>query len=163
MAKPLAYSKALIERRTAGERVGLLVVSVHGWESGKWFDSRPEVCRVVLPADLAVEAADWSPALALDCIVTGPADDDLFYQVCAALQRAGAASVWGDFSDGIWLLEPGIKLWHAVDGPYSLKQLGGALRLHREVMMMLRRGFYGSRVFDAARQAVLASMTKAPA
>lgn len=163
MAKALAYAKALTDRRTSGARVGLLVVAIHDWEAGKWFEARPEVCRVLLTNDLAVDAADWSIALALDVIVCGTADDALFYSVCDALRRCGAASIWGEFSDGVWLLEPVGKRWLAVEGPYDLGRLGAALRSHREVMMMLRKGFYGSRVFDGARTAILQSMKKVAA
>lgn len=163
MRRSLAYAKTVAERRQAGERVGLLVVSLHDWKAGTWFESRPEVCRVMLPADLSVGEADWSACLALDCLVCGAANDDVFYAACEALSRHGAASVWGEFDDGFWLLERGVKMWHAVDGPYALSKLGAAMRLHREVSMMLRRGFYASRVFDQARQAVLSSMTKVAA
>lgn len=163
MRKLLAYAKDLAARRQSGERVGLLVVAVHDWEAGKWFETRTEVCRVLLPEDVAVGEADWSVALALDCVVCGRADDALFYSVCDALRRNGAASIWGDFADGIWLLEPVGKRWLAVEGPYDLGRLGAALRSHRQVMMMLRKGFYGSRVFDAARQAILQSIKKVAA
>jgi len=155
MLKPLAYSKALVDKRKAGQRVGLLVVSVHDWDAGKWFEARAEVARVVLPTDVAVDAADWSVCLALDCIVTGAAVDGTFYEACAALKRCGAASVWGEFSDGFWLLEPAGRRMVAVEGPYPLNRMGAVLRQHRETMMMLQLGFYGSRVFNAARLAVL--------
>lgn len=155
MLKPLAYSKSLIDKRQAGQRVGLLVVSVHDWASGKWFDDRAEVARVVLPPDVAVDAADWSVCLALDCIVTGAAVDGTFLEAGAALQRCGAASVWGEFADGFWLLEPVGRRMAAVEGPYPLNRMGAVLRQHREAMMMLRLGFYGSRVFNAARLALV--------
>lgn len=150
-----AYAKELVERRQNGERVGLAVVSLHDWKAGLWFDGRPEVVRVVVPADLPVATVDWSWALALDVVVCGAASDTDFYAACDALQAAGAASLWGEFADGVWLLERGFRLWSAVDGPVALKTLPSSLRLHRTVMMMLRRGFYGSRVFDAARSALL--------
>lgn len=163
MAKVLAYAKSVIDRRQSGARIGLLVVAVSDWEAGKWFESRPEVCRVLLTEEVAVDAADWSISLALDCVVCGHADDARFYSVCNALRRAGAASIWGEFDDGIWLLEPVGKRWLAVEGPYHLGRLGAALRSHREVMMMLRKGFYGSRIFDGARQAILQSLKKVAA
>lgn len=156
--RPPAYGKELLARRAAGERVGLLVVALHDWDAGMWFDGRPEVGRVLLPEDTAVESVDWSVAMALDVLVCGSADDAVFYAACDALASAGAASVWGDFNDGIWLLERARRLWLAVDGPYDVRRLSGSLRLHREVMMMLRRGFYGSRVFDLARSAILKQM-----
>lgn len=158
-----AYAKELVERRRNGDRVGLVVVSLHDWKAGLWFAGRPEVVRVVLPSDTPVAQVDWSFALALDVVVCGAASDTDFYAACDALQAAGAASLWGDFSDGVWLLERGIRLWSAVDGPFALKSLPPALRLHRTVMMMLRRGFYGSRVFDSARQAVLQQLREVAA
>lgn len=155
MLKPLAYSKALLEKRKAGQRVGLLVVSLHDWASGQWFAERPEVARLVLPADVPVDAADWSICLALDCVVTGAASDETFFAACAALQRFGAASVWGEFEDGFWFLEPVGRRMLAVDGPYPLARMGAVLRQHRETMMWLQLGFYGSRVFNAARLALI--------
>jgi hypothetical protein len=153
--KPLAYGKALLEKRQAGQRVGLLVISVHDWEAGKWFEDRTEVARLVLPADVPVDAADWSICLALDCIVTGAVVDGIFFEACAALKRCGAASVWGDFSEGICLLEPVGQRMVAVEGPYPLYRMGAVLRQHRETMMMLKLGLYGSRVFNAARLALI--------
>lgn len=155
MLRALPYATALAERRRAGERVGLLVVSVNDWEAGKWFEAKPEVGRVVLPADVAVDAADWSICLALDCVVCGAGVDGTFYAVCDALKRCGAASVWGEFDDGISLIEPVGRRLVAVDGPYPVNKLGAALRRHRETAMMLGLGFYGSRVFNAARLALI--------
>lgn len=163
MPRALAYAKDLAARRRNGERVGLLVVSVGDWDAGKWYEGRPEVCRVMLPADVAPAEADWSVAVALDVVVCGDCPEQLFYEVCAFLERAGAASIWGDFSDGLWLLERGVKWWHAVEGPYDLGRFGGVLRQHRTVMMMLRQGFYASRIFDAARQAILQQMREVAA
>lgn len=155
MLKALAYGKALVERRKAGQRVGLLVISLYDWEAGKWFECRPEVARLVLPQDAGVDAVDWSACLALDCVVCGAAVDGTFYEACSALKRAGAASVWGEFDDGIYLLETAGKRWCCTEGPFSVNLLGAALRRHREASMMLRLGFYGSRVFDTARMALL--------
>jgi len=155
MLKPLAYSKALLEQRQAGQRVGLLVVSVHDWSAGQWFAERPEVARLVLPADVAVDAADWSICLALDVLVCGGAPDAVFYAACAALKRHGAASVFGEFAEGVCLLETVGKRWVAVDGPWPVERMGAVLRRHRETMMLLQLGFYGSRVFNAARLALI--------
>jgi len=155
MRRRLAHAKAVADKRAAGERIGLLVVSVHCWKSGTWFDGRPEVCRVVLPEDLPVEQADWSLALALDVLVCGRAVDGTFFAALDALANAGAASVWAEFDDGIWLMERAARLWVAVDGPFFVAKLGAVLREHRSVMMLLRRGFYGSRIFNDARRAIL--------
>jgi hypothetical protein len=70
--RPLAYAKQVSARIASGERVGLLVVSLHCWSSGDWFMHRDDVARVVLPSDLPVERADWSIALARDVVVCGP-------------------------------------------------------------------------------------------
>ena len=155
MRRPLAYGKDLLARRQAGDRVGLLVVSVHDWEAGTWFAGRPEVARVVLPDDVPVADADWSPCMALDCVVTGGAVDGIFYAVCAALRTCGAASVWGEFDDGLHLLEPVGKRFVSVEGPVALPAFGAALRRHRAEAMWLRLGFYGSRIFDQARMAMI--------
>lgn len=154
MRRSLAYAKALADKRQRGERVGLLVVALHDWRAGQWFEGRPEVGRVVLPADLDVQDADWTIALALDVLVCGLAPDDVFYSACSALEKAGAASIFGEFDDGLWLMERAEKLWYATEGPFPVQKLGAVLRSHREVMMMLRRGFYGSRIFDGARRAI---------
>lgn len=159
----LAYGKDVADKRRQGQRIGLLVVVLHDWDAGLWFDGRPEVARVVLPADLAVADADWSLVMALDVLVCGSAKDDVFYTACAALQQAGAASIWGDFNDGVHLLEPVGKAWVAVDGPLPVQKLGAKLRQHREVMMMMRLGFYASRIFDDARRALAAQTFGVPA
>jgi acyl-CoA reductase-like NAD-dependent aldehyde dehydrogenase len=48
--------------------------------------------------------------------------------------------------------------WRAVPAPRRgelVRLYGNELRRHREASMMLRLGFYGSRVFDTARLALL--------
>ena len=159
--RPLAYARGLLARRRNNERVGLVVVSVHDWEAGKWFAGRPEVARLVVPDDLPLAEADWSVALALDVLVCGECPEPAFYAVCDALALAGAASVWGEFADGVWLLERAGRAWVAVEGPYAVVKFGAALRLNRLAMLVMRRGMYGSRVFDAARQAALAPFVEA--
>lgn len=165
MARFLPYAKDVAARRRNGQRIGLLVVAVRDWEAGKWFEGRPEVARLVLPEDVPVAAADWSLAIGLDCLVCGDgAADPVFYGVCTALQKAGAASIWGDFSAGVLLMEQlaggswVTETGDPYDGPYSPRQLAAALREYRTVRMMRREGFYGSRIFDGARRAVLQSM-----
>ena len=158
--RPLAHGKALEARRAAGERVGLVVVSVHDWEGARWFDARPEVARLVLPADVPVAEALWSPCLALDCVVAG-GDDATFYAVCAALADHGAASVWGWFDDGFHRLERGRSLWHAVDGPFPPEKLGAALRQYRSAATVLAQGFYRSRIFDGVRESLRRELTEA--
>jgi hypothetical protein len=154
MRKALAYSRALTERRARRERVGLVVVSLHDWEAGKWFEGRPEVARLVLPADVLVDAADWSVCLACDVLICGDAPDALFYQVCDALEKF-AASLWGEFETGIYRVERCGKSWFSDDGPFEVARLGAALREFRVRAMCFRIGMYGSRMFDSAREAWL--------
>jgi hypothetical protein len=161
MRKALAYARALAERRARRERVGLVVVSLHDWNSGKWFDDRPEVARLVLPADVPVDAADWSVCLACDVLLCGSAPDPVFYAACDALAKFGAASVWGAFDDGVHLIERCGKSWVSVDGPFAAEKLGAALRRQRTAAVALRLGVYASRVYDSARAAMVQPMIEA--
>lgn len=170
MTRPLAYGKDLIALRRRGDRVGLLVVAVHDWEAGMQFAGRSEVARVVLPEDVPVAEADWSVAMALDVLVCGDsAPEVVFYDTCSALRKAGAASLWGGFEEGILLLDQlAGRSWvtgfgHPYGGPYDGPRFSAALRGYRSLMMMLRDGFYGSRIFDGARQAILQSIRGVPA
>lgn len=150
----MAYAKAVAERRRNGERVGLLVVAVHDWNAGKWFEASPEVCRVMLPADLAVDEADWSVCLALDVVLTGAANDEVFFSAVRSAIAAGAVSCWGEFADGVHRLAViGRQTVVAVEGPFPINKLGAALRAFRSDALALRIGGYGSRVFDAVRTA----------
>jgi hypothetical protein len=155
MRKSLAYSRALTERRSRRERIGLVVVSLHDWEAGKWFEGRAEVARLVLPADVPVDAADWSVCLACDVLLCGSAPDAVFYGACDALEKFGAASLWGDFENGIYRIERCGKSWISDDGPFAVAKLGGAMREFRVRAMCFRIGMYGSRMFDSAREAWL--------
>jgi len=151
----MGYAKAVAERRRAGERVGLLVVAVHDWSAGSWFEGRPEVCRVVLPDDLAVEAADWSVCLALDVVVCGSAGDAVFNAAVRAVLAAGAVSCWGEYSDGLHRLAAvGRRGVVAVDGPFPPAKLGAVLQAYRPTALALGIGGYGSRVFEATRAAM---------
>lgn len=155
MRRAMAYAKALAERRRAGERVGLLVVAVHDWSAGLWFDAQPAVGRVVLPDDLAVEAADWSVCLALDVVVCGSADAAVFNAVVRAALAAGAVSCWGEFGDGLHRLAAvGRRGVVAVDGPFPPAKLGAVLQAYRPAALALGIGGYGSRVFEATRAAM---------
>lgn len=156
--RPLAYAKDLAARRRNNERIGLLIVSLNDWEAGKWFEGQPAVARVVLPDDVPVAAADWSLCLALDVLVCGDADETLLHAALLALEKAGAASLWVDYDDGVWRVERGVKLWSAITGPVPLAKLPAALRLERNVMTMLGIGFYRSRIFDGARKSMRGAM-----
>jgi len=159
MRRPLAHGKAVAERRRAGERVGLLVVSLHDWQGGTWFDGRPEVSRVVLPADLAVNDADWSVCLALDVVVCGSAAEGMFYDAVRAVVAAGAVSCWGDFDAGICRLEvlPAGSVV-AVSDPLPHAKLGATLRDYRTTALALHLGGYKSRAFDAVRTALFGGL-----
>lgn len=159
----LAYGKDVAERRRSGQRIGLLVVVLHDWDAGLWFDGKPEVARVVLPADLAVADADWSLVMALDVLVCGSAKDDVFYAACDALEQAGAASIWGYVNNGFWLLKRAYKQWLPMpridsykEQPVPINELSAYLKKFREISIMLRHDFYASRIFDDARRALAA-------
>ena len=159
MRRALAFAKRLADHRRAGGRVGLLVVSLHDWQAGLWFEGAPEVFRVVLPDDLSVDTADWSVCLALDVLICGSADDAVFNAVVRGALEAGAVSAWGDFNNGVHRLEvlsTGSVI--AVDGPFPLAELGAALQLFRPAALALRIGGYGSRVFDAVRSAMFGAL-----
>jgi hypothetical protein len=157
--KPLPYAKALRDRRHAGERIGLLVVSVHDWEAGKDLESLPNVARLVVPPDGLPHEFDWSCAVALDCLVCGDGAESVFYAAALMLMAARSASVWGLFADGVWLLEQGSPRWYrhglvATEGPVLPGKLAAALRNHRERALLTRAGVYGTPLFDGARVAL---------
>ena len=83
--------------------------------------------------------------------------------MCAALAAHGAASVWGEFDDGLHRLERGVHLWHAVEGPVPVAKFGAALRNFRTAATLLGHGFYRSRIFDAFTPAMLAQLDGVPA
>lgn len=156
--RPLAYAKDLAARVANGERVGLLVVSLHCWRSGDWFEGRPEVARLVLTDDVPVERADWSVALAKDVVVCGTAPDAVADAVFEALARSGAASVWLEVKGGIQRVERHYGAWCGMCEPLSPKKLGAALRAYRHDAILFREGFYGSRIYAAAREGLIDAM-----
>jgi hypothetical protein len=156
--RPLAYAKQVSARIASGERVGLLVVSLHCWSSGDWFMHRDDVARVVLPSDLPVERADWSIALARDVVVCGPVPDDFVDTVFEALERSGAASLWLWCDAGFQRVEKHYGAWCGMCAPLPEKKLGAALRAYRRDAILFRSGFYGSRVYLAAREALIDAM-----
>lgn len=157
--KLLAFSRELIAKRKSGDRVGLLVISLHCWRSGLWFEERPEVARLVLPPDVAVAEADWSVCLALDVVLCGAAVDGVFNDAVRAVVGAGAVSAWGEYADGLYLLSvlPSGSVV-AVGDAVPAARLGGALRSYRSAALALRLDGYRSRVFDAARTAMFAPL-----
>lgn len=158
MLKPFAYGRNVAARRRNNERVGLLVVALHDWNSGMWFAHRKEVARVVLPVDVNVSEVDWSLVLALDVVICGSAPEPVFFEAAAAAIKAGAASVWWECSVGIQRLQMVDGEWCG-DAPLAPEKLGAAIRRHRESAILLREGFYGSRIYASARDALIDSMS----
>lgn len=157
--KPPAYAKDLLTRRQSGERIGLLVVGVQDWEFGQRIAERPNVARLVVPHDALPHTLDWSCAVALDCLVGGECPPAVFMAAAVMLSRVGAASVWGDFDDGIWLLAPlsdqaRRRTLVATEGPVAPNDLPGAIRNYRERCLLTRAGVYGTPAFDPARAAL---------
>lgn len=157
--KPLAFGKPLVARRKLGERIGLLIVCVHDWEAGRDLEARSGTARVVVPEDMLPHEMDWSPAVALDCLVVGVCPESVFYAAATMLHSAGAASIWGEFSDGIWRLERCVSKafpsgFYTTDGPVRPEKLGLSLRNYRDWALLKRLGVYGSAAFSAARLAV---------
>lgn len=158
-AKPLAYGKQLVGRRKLGERVGLLVVALHDWNAGLDVAARTGVARVMLAEDVLPHEADWSCAVALDCLVVGECDPAVFYAAVTMLFAAGAASIWGQFADGVYLL----RRWpsrccpmgfYAEGEAISPGRFARALSVHRDCSLLIRAGVYGTNLFDSARAEV---------
>lgn len=154
--QPPAYGRPLIGRRKAGERIGLLIVAVHDDAAGRELAARPNTARVAVLEDALPHELDWSCAVALDCLIVGACAERVFYAAATMLYAAGAASLWGEFSDGIYRLERwASKLcpmgFHAAEGPVSPERLGVALATHRSWSLMRRAGVYGTPAFASAR------------
>lgn len=153
MKRALAYAKAVAERRRNESR--RLAGGVAAWLEG-WPVVRSRVCRVMLPDDLAVADADWSGVPGAGCAGMRSASDEVFNEAVRAVVAAGAVSVWGEFADGVHRLSLiGDGKVVAGDGPVPVAKLGALLRSRwRPAAMALCLGGYGSRVFDAAREAL---------
>ena len=153
-----AYGIPLMDSRKAGERIGLLVVSVHDWEEGQDLEIRPNVARVVVPADTLPHQLDWSCAVALDCLVCGGCAESAFYSTALMLMEAHAASVWGVFADGIHRIEKTDARAYkhgliCTDDPVPAARFPLVLKAFRLHALMLRDGVYGTTAYDAARAA----------
>jgi len=159
MSKPPAYAREVAARRQSGDRVGLLVVAVHDWQAGKWFEGRPEVLRVVIPEDLPFKDVRFDCAHALDVLLCGVGSTSDFGLVADALSKAEPASVWAEYTDGIWRLEfAGKQGWLAVEGPFPVQWLARAIHNHRAWCLMRGDGIYGRPVFAEARLAAYSSV-----
>ena len=146
-----AYAREVSGRRQSGERIGLLVVAIHDWKAGKWFENRPEVARVVIAQDQPLNAIRFECAHALDVLLCGSGSTKDIDQVATALAKAEPASVWAEYQDGIWRLEYASREWLAVEGPYPIQWLGRAIQTHRTWCLMRGEGIYGRPVFAEAR------------
>ena len=155
-----AYAREVSSRRQQGERIGLLVVAVHDWQAGKWFENRPEVARVVIPDDQPLHSVRFDCAHALDVLLCGSGSSTDFDVVADALAKAEPASVWAEYDDGIWRIErisPNYG-WVSLDGPYPVQWMGRAVQNHRAWCLMRGEGIYGRPVFAAARLAAFTSV-----
>jgi len=90
-----AFGREALALREAGQRIGLLVVSVHDWQAGADLAKKPNVARVVVPPDLPPEGCDLSLVCGLDVLVCGAegAAHDMAIRGACAYR---AASVWID-------------------------------------------------------------------
>jgi len=161
MSKPPAYAKEVIAKRQRGERIGLLVVAIHDWQAGKWFEGRQEVSRVVVPQDLPPNSIRFDCAHALDVLLCGSGSNDDLDAVADALTKAEPASIWAEFDSGIWRIERvGLKYaeWCAVDGPFPVQWLARAVQNHRSACLISGRGIYSRPVFAEARRAAFISI-----
>ena len=156
--RPLAYAADLLAARRSGTRIGLLVVSVHDWRAGKYLLERSGTARVVVAPDHMPHELDWSSVVALDCLFVGQCADPVFWAAITMAAAAGAASLWGDFSDGIYRLSHCSRAvipsgFYAADGPFESVCMGRALRNYRDFALMAWRDSYASQAFDMARSA----------
>lgn len=154
-----AYARELLEKRQQGKRIGLLLVSVDDWEGGWYLRDKPNVARVVCRPDLDLATADFSVAAGVDVLVCGDASAERLDTATLACLAAGAASVWGEYNDGLWR----VTYWPhwsphvlAEDGPVAPAALAAALAAFREVAVLLEQGFYGQPMFRPVRAELLA-------
>lgn len=161
MKRSPAFAKDVVARRQRGERVGLLVIALHDWNAGRWFDARPEVSRVVVPDDIEPKQVRFDVAHALDVVICGSPTLPDFYAYVSALELAGPASIWGEFDDGFWRLERsrfGRRDWEGSDGPLPVQWLAKAVHAHRQWALLRGEGLYGLPAFAAARKAAYSSL-----
>jgi hypothetical protein len=151
--KAPAFARGLIDRRRAGERIGLAVVALD-WESGKDYEGKANVARVVAPSDFDLARGSWLAVASVDVLLVGAVAEARFYEAAAAIWQAGPLSLWADFDDGLHRLEKTPAGWLAFDGPVPAAKLGGALRLHRDQALLCASRIYGLPAFAPARKAV---------
>jgi hypothetical protein len=152
-----AWALPVMERKQAGERIGLLLVSVDEWHGGELYADKPNVARICALEDFEIERGDWSVCAGLDCLVCGDCSAERFALAAVACLCSGAASVWGEYTEGVFRLD----LWRVA--PYFVttgsaipfERFGTALAAYRETAMLLQEGFYGSAAFQPVRAALL--------
>lgn len=152
-----AFGREVLALREAGQRIGLLVVSVHDWRAGADLAKRENVARVVVPPDLPPEGCDLSLVCGLDvlvCGVEGAAHDMAIRGACAYR----AASVWIDTRAGMQRVEvlaagrrPIVGLELVPPGRFAAE-----LAVRRELMLLCGDWPYDQPVFQPLRQQALA-------
>jgi hypothetical protein len=95
----LPYSKALIDRRAAGQRPWLVVVTMGKEIERKLFraaafDGDSGVARIWVPDDFPIAQADLAWAIGLDVFVAGFCEVSRQVELMMALWRARVATLW---------------------------------------------------------------------
>jgi hypothetical protein len=153
-----AFANQLREKREAGERVGLAVVSVHHWDCGDFFVERGDVFRVVVPPDMAPAGVDYSILQGLDVLICGTSWPPM-YMACRGAMSANAASVWAELADGICRVEhtSWCRAGELIEasGRYPKQVYGSVLRAYRNMMILSGDGIYGTEPFALLRSRML--------
>jgi hypothetical protein len=121
------------------------------------YADKPNVARICALEDFEIGRGDWSVCAGLDCLVCGDCSAERFALAAVACLCSGAASVWGEYTEGVFRLD----LWRVAPyfvttGPaIPFERFGTALASYRETAMLLQEGFYGSAAFQPVRAALL--------
>lgn len=155
-----AYSRDLLAKRQEGKRIGLLLVAVDDWQGGWYLYGKPNVSRVTCPPDFEFAGADFSVAAGVDVLVCGQGAVERLDAATLACLAAGAASVWGEYSNGLWRTtfwphEPPYIL--AEQGPVPYEDFAASLAAFRETSILLQHGYYGQPMFRPVREEMLRS------
>lgn len=153
-----AYARDLLIKRQEGKRIGLLLLAVDDWKGGWYLADKPNVCRVICPPDFEIAGADFSVTAGVDVLVCGEGAPDRLDAATLACLAAGAASVWGEYNNGLWRT----TYWphwapHVLceDGPVPVEAFGAKLAAFREREVLLESGFYGQPMFRPVREGLL--------
>lgn len=160
------YAREILEKRAEGRRIGLLMVAVDDWNGGWYFRGKPNVERVVCPEDFDFSGADFSVASGCDVLVCGEGAPERLNLATLACLSAGAASVWGEYNDGLWRT----TFWpHEApylvceEGSVSYADFAAKLAAFREREILLEAGGYGKPEYRPVRMALLARLGLAEA